>query len=190
MLSPSLRKAAVLISALDEPTADAILQQMSPDDAAKVRSALIELDEIPADEQQQVLTAFLHQQQAPAPAASTASDDVSLEIDPQLEAAAADPPLFRPLASNVEESPFDFLHHVDPKALAVVLSREHPQTVAVVVAQLAAEQAAIVLQELPAALATDALERVAWLDELSPEIQVDLARGLRQQLAPYIKTAQ
>ena len=63
-LSPSLRKAAVLISALDEPTAERILQQMGADDAAKVRSALVELDDIPAEEQQQVLAEFLQQQEA------------------------------------------------------------------------------------------------------------------------------
>lgn len=189
MLSPSLRKAAVLISALDEPTADAILQQMSPDDAAKVRSALIELDEIPADEQQQALADFLRQQGAPAVVA-TDSNEVSLEIDPQFEATAYQPPSPAPPALSHDEPSFDFLQHVEPKALAAVLGREHPQTVAVVVSRLAAEQAAIVLQELPAALATDALERIAWLDELAPEIQADLARALRQQLAPHIKTAQ
>src|SRR3954470_10869175 len=102
MLSPSLRKAAVLISALDEPTADAILQQMSADDAAKVRSALIELDEIPADEQQQVLADFLRQQGAPALAAVSTGDDVALELGPQIEAAAGQAPTL-PVAEDCRE---------------------------------------------------------------------------------------
>jgi flagellar motor switch protein FliG len=58
-----------------------------------------------------------------------------------------------------------------------------------VLGRLPPEQAAAVLQELPAALATDALERIAWLDELSPAIEADLARELRRQLAPHIKAA-
>src|SRR5438477_9836622 len=103
MLSPSLRKAAVLVSALDEPTADAILQQMSPEDAAKVRRALIELDEIPADEQQQVLADFLRQQGAPAPPDASAGDDVSLEINPQIEAGADSIPSPAPPPVNHEE---------------------------------------------------------------------------------------
>src|SRR5438105_13897513 len=109
MLSPSLRKAAVLISALDEPMADAILQQMSADDAAKVRSALIELDEIPADEQQQVLADFLRQQGAHAPATPPSSDDVALDLDPRLEAAADEVVL--PPPDSSEQSSFDFLQH-------------------------------------------------------------------------------
>ena len=68
-------------------------------------------------------------------------------------------------------------------------SRELPQTVAVVVAHLPPSRAAAVLQELPSALATDALERIAWLDEPAAEIQTDLIRELRTQLAPHLRTA-
>src|SRR5438874_223966 len=116
MLPPSLRKAAVLISALDEPTADAILKQMSPEEAAKVRRALIELDEIPADEQQLVLADFLRQQSAPTSIETVAGDDVSLEIDSQIEAAADNIRSPTPPAVNCEEPSFDFLQAVDPKA--------------------------------------------------------------------------
>jgi flagellar motor switch protein FliG len=194
MLSPSLRKAAVLIASLDEQSADALLRQMSPDDAAKVRSALVELDEIPAAEQERVLADFLHQQGAPALAVNASDDDVSLDLDPTVEAAAAQVTVPRipqppPAETTVAEPPFAFLEKVDAKAIATVLSRELPQTAAVVLGRLPPEKAAAVLQELPAALATDALERIAWLDELSPVVEADLARELRRQLAPHIKAA-
>src|SRR5690348_15664253 len=109
MLSPSLRKAAVLISALDEPTADAVLQQMSPEDAAKVRRALIELDEIPAAEQQEVLAAFFQQQSPPSSTGDDQSGDVSLEIDPRLEQAAGAVPSPAPPLISRDEPSFDFL---------------------------------------------------------------------------------
>ncbi len=195
MLSPSLRKAAVLIASLDEQSADALLRPMSTDDAAKVRSALVELDEIPADEQQRVLADFLHRQGAPALVVNATDDDVSLDLDPDVEAAAAQPTLppslqlYAPLAEITEPEPFAFLEQVDAKAIAAVLSRELPQTAAVVLGRLPPEQAAAVLQELPAALATEALERIAWLDELSPAVEADLARELRRQLAPHMKAA-
>jgi flagellar motor switch protein FliG len=181
----------VLVSALDEDAAEAILQQMSADDAAKVRSALVELDDIAADEQQQVLSDFLRQQAAPA-LAPIADDDVSLDLDPAVEAAAGEnishsEQVVPPPSRTVHDEPsFAFLQHVEPKAIAFVLRHEHPQTAAVVVAQLSPHQAAAVLQELPPALATEALERIAWLDELSPEVIADLAGELRRQLAPHI----
>src|SRR5437868_12213446 len=87
-LPPSLRRVAVLISALDAETADAVFAQMSADDAAKIRSALVELDDISPEEQQNVLTAFLREQgNSSKPPAIT--ENVMLELNPVLEAAAA-----------------------------------------------------------------------------------------------------
>jgi flagellar motor switch protein FliG len=76
---------------------------------------------------------------------------------------------------------------VPAPALAAVLRREHPQVAAVVIAQLPPDRAALVLEGLPAGQATDALERMAWLEEISPEVVADLARELRRQLAPHLR---
>jgi len=187
-LSPSLRKAAVLISTLDASTVDAILQHMSADDAAKVRRAVVELDEIPADEQQEVLAEFLREQDAPHTAPQV--DDVALELGPEIEVAANIPPPSRASEASLPQATtddsLDFLAQVEPAVMANLLEREHPQTVAVVVAHLPPQRAAAVLARLPAALSMEALERIAWLDELTPEIRAELARGLRQQLAPHL----
>jgi flagellar motor switch protein FliG len=188
-LPPSLRKAAVLISALDEREADALLQQMGDENAAKVRSALFELHDISAAEQQQVLAEFLQAQNRSSQPDSN-DGGVDLEINPEVEAAAEafSPPSEPNRAAAIELEPsFDFLADVDAKAIATVLSRELPQTAAVVVAHLSPEKAAAVLEQLPPPLATEALERVAWLDQLAPAVQADLARELRRQLAPHIR---
>jgi flagellar motor switch protein FliG len=190
-LSPSLRKAAVLISALDDAAADALLQQMGPDQAAKVRRALMELGEVPAGEQQRVLTEFLSRQGAPALALAAPADELVLENEPanELSAAVVESDGNVPSGVKKAEPPLDFLRHVPPAALAAVLRREQPQTVAVVIAQLEPEQAAAVLQELPSGLATESLERMAWIEEPPAEVWHDLASELRQQLAPHWKAA-
>jgi flagellar motor switch protein FliG len=191
-LAPSLRKAAVLISALDDEAADALLAQMSRNDAAKVRSALVELDDITAEEQQQVLADFLKRQGASA-IASPVDDGVELDLDPAIEPTsfASQPTDLSAVSPEraAGETPFSFLADIEPQAIAAVLSREHPQTAAVVVANLPPQHAASVLQKLPPRLATDALERIASLDALSPEVQSDLARELRRQLAPHLTSA-
>jgi len=190
-LSPSLRKAAILISALDERAADAILQALSLDEAATIRSALVELDDIPADEQRRVLADFLGQQGLPALAAES-DDDVALELSAVVESRAGGIETEKPgppLTTASSEPPLAFLAQAPAAALASVLRGEHPQTAAVVIAQLPPERAALVLEQLPANLATDALERMAWLDDIAPEIVADLARELRQQLAPHLRAA-
>lgn len=193
-LSPSLRKAAVLIASLEERAAEAILESMSPDEAAKVRSALMTLDEIPADEQRRVMAEFFRQQGSPALAAGSAGD-VELELSADAEAGAArpEPPVLKVYAPpHGEDRPADahplaFLARVPVGALVGVLRSEHPQTAAVVIAQLSPEQAAMVLEGLPASQATDALERMAWLGDIAPEVVADLARELREQLAPHLR---
>jgi flagellar motor switch protein FliG len=189
-ISPSLRKAAVLISALDTDAADALLQQVGAEEAAKIRSALVELEKIPEDEQRRVLAEFLGQQHDPRTGAPV-SDDVTLEIRSDVEATLEPAP--RASAARVPDAvqrpSFDFLQRVDPSAIAAVLHRELPQTVAVVVAHLPPEQAAAVLQALPGTLATEALERMAWIDELSADVQFELVRALETILAPHIRTA-
>src|SRR5438876_4040242 len=183
-LSPSLRKAAVLISALDDAAADALLQQMGPDQAAKIRRALMELDEVPAGEQQQVLAEFLSRQGAPVLAVAAPADELVLESEPTnaLSAAVVETDRNARSGAMTAEPPLAFLRHVPPPALAAVLRREQPQTVAVVIAQLEPEQAAAVLQELPSGLATESLERMAWIEEPLAEVWYDLACELRQQL--------
>jgi len=190
MIPPSLRKAAVLISTLDERAAEAILNELSPEDAAKVRRAVVELEEIPTTEQQHVLAEFLSRQGAPALAAST---DGGVELDIDLEAPSLAEPATEIVAEqpseSVSESLFAFLGNIDPSAIAAVLGREQTQTIAAIVSQLSPTQAAAVLENLPPKLATDALERMASLVELAPEIQHDLVQELRCRLAPQLHAA-
>jgi len=190
-LSSSLRRVAVLVSALDVEAADAVLAQMSAEDAAKIRSALVELDDISSEEQQQVLASFMRAQGAPSPP-PTVAGNVTLELNPAVEAAVAKEKVAdraAPAAQPAEAPSFAFLEDIDPKSIAGILSQELPQTVAVVIAHLPPEQAAAVLQELPSVLATDALERIAWIGEPAPEIQSDVIRVLRERLAPHLRMA-
>ena len=55
----SMRKAAILVSALDHRTADTLLDRMPANDAARVRNAVLELGDISDDEQRVVLAEFL-----------------------------------------------------------------------------------------------------------------------------------
>src|SRR5881392_2229754 len=55
---PTLRKAAILIASLDEPTARRLLEQMGPEQAARVRQAVEELDDIDPAEERRVIEEF------------------------------------------------------------------------------------------------------------------------------------
>jgi flagellar motor switch protein FliG len=183
MLPNALRKAAILISALDERAAEMLLDQMGPEQAAKVRSALVELEEISTGEEQRVLAEFLQQQGSPALAKALhdESPDVELEISsaaidthrlPQQDLAPASPPL-------------ELLASAAPATLASILRSEQPQIIAAVITHLAPEQSAGVLENLPPELATETLERMATLEPLAPAVLSDLERELQKRLAAY-----
>jgi len=182
-LSPSIRKAAILVATLDDRTADTLLEQMGDEMAARVRGALVELDDIPAAEQQAVLTEFFAGgKPAPPP---VAADDDSVQLDLSLvehveRAAPAEP------TSPEQRRPFAFLDEVPPRETARVLARESAQTIAVLIVRLEPALAAQLLESLPPDLATDALERMAWLEEPAAEVLADIERQLRLDLAGYL----
>jgi flagellar motor switch protein FliG len=178
-LSPSIRKAAILVSTLDERAADALLTQMGHEMAARVRSALVELDEIPAAEQQAVLAEFFAGQGA----ATDAESDPGVELDVSAGGGDELPDAAQPSAAPAE-SPLAFLQNVPPEATARRLACEGAQTIAAVVAQLEPMLAAQILESLPAELATEALERMAWLHAPSPAVLAEIADALRRDLAP------
>ena len=74
MNQSTLRKAAILVSVLDARSADALLESMPADHAAKVRAAVMNLDDVSVAEQERVIQEFLGKEQ-PA-----ADDDVELEL--------------------------------------------------------------------------------------------------------------
>src|SRR6185369_798043 len=55
---PSIRKAAVLVASLDVDTADAVLEQMSPEQADAVRREVERLDDLDPAEQKAVIDEF------------------------------------------------------------------------------------------------------------------------------------
>lgn len=191
----ALRKAAILISTLDDRTADALLDQMGPEQAARVRNAIMQLDDIPPQEQEQVIAEFLNRGPA-APAQVAAEDGVELSesLVRRMEQSAVTyasalgmaPPQQSP--RRPDRQPFEFLRNVDSSILARLLGREHPQTIAVVMAHLPPEQVAEILAALPPETSIEALGRMARLDDLSPEVLDDIERELEARL-PHMATA-
>jgi len=194
-LPATLRKAAILISTLDDRTADALLDQMGPEQAQRVRDAIMQLDDIPADEQQQVIAEFLGRGSS-APSSQIDDDGVELSesLVQQIERPGQSYASLTGISASDEarrranRQPFEFLRNVDSGVLARLLGREHPQTIAVVMAHLPPEQVAEILAALPPETSIEALGRMARLDELAPEVLEDLERELESRL-PHMATA-
>lgn len=92
--------------------------------------------------------------------------------------------------STVAFDPLSFLSQVPQSQIVSFLRDEQPQTVAVVLTHLPPEAAARVLADLPPELRTEAAERIALLQRVTPEV-IDLAASvLRRKLADLASDVQ
>jgi flagellar motor switch protein FliG len=161
--SEPIRRAALLVAALDAHAADALLDRLPPEQAGLIRRVLIELDDVDPHEQRTIIQAFI---------SGASADERSAE--PAVEFVA-------PAAAHAPSSdpPFGFLREADVEDLREMLAGERPQTVAVVVSHLPADRAAEVLAALPATLQADVCRRLASLHETDPEVLADIEAGLQ-----------
>lgn len=186
----SLRNAAILIDTLDPRSADALIEQMPPQQAARVRRAVMELSDVTAQEREQVVAMFVRRNGAPP-----ATRDDGIEIDDSLAAKfAVAPQNTRPRPTVVNDTadneplPFRFLHEAAGDSLSSFLRHEHPQTIAVVISHLPPDRAADVLLRLPEELQAEVVRRVSHLEETDPEIVREIEREIETVLSHRVRT--
>lgn len=166
-MQSKLRQAAILIASLDSATADALLDQLSDEQANMLRRMIVALDEVEDGEQQAVIGQFL-------------GFDSTNDKRPE-------PPV-RSFAPPRDGPPFRFLHEARSEQLLPFLEGEHPQTVAVVISHLPPEKAAQLLFVLPPALQADVMRRLVDLEETDAAILREVELGLEQRIARHVQT--
>jgi flagellar motor switch protein FliG len=182
-----IRKAAILISTLDHRVADQLLERMSDEQAALVRSVAAELDEIPEDERQLVMQEFLGTGSSNDPA-----DDDGIELDEELarKLAAGERFAERPrTTSEPEEPPFRFLCEAEIDSIARHLEHENPQIIAVVIAHLPPRHAAELLKHFEPQLQASLLRRIAELDTTDRDVVREVEKHLRMLLHDDLRVA-
>ena len=181
--TPGLRKAAMLLIVLGEQTSAELLQQLSEEDVQKVSREVARVTAISQEQAEAVLNEFNQ--------ISTAGDYVArggVEFARKLLTRAFNPDQARRLldrltkALGAEASSFDAIQNADPQQLAKFIHNEHPQTIALVLSHLNTSQAAALLTSLPAGLRADVAQRMASLDQISPDIILKIAGVIGQKL--------
>lgn len=188
-----IRKAAILISTLDHRVADELLERMSDEQAALVREAAMEMDEIPEEEQKLVMQEFMGIDDTEASDASINKiDDEGIELDEELARKIAEGDAFdtSPRQAIVDhEPPFRFLCDADAATIAKHLADENPQIIAVVLAHLPPRPAAELLQKFEPVLQANLMRRVAELDTADRDIVLEVERHLQMLLQDELRAA-
>ncbi len=187
----ALRRAAILVTTLDTESADALLNEMSPDQAASIRHAIMELGDIDIVEQQEVMQQFVGRS-GPTPPAPEPDVELEASLIHRLQhpstpdigiGTTPTPPADE--TESPSNAPFAFLELVNSSELARILANEHPQTLAIVAAHLSADQAAQVISHLPRNQQSDALVRIARLTPPHSDVIRLLEREIQALLTDH-----
>jgi flagellar motor switch protein FliG len=180
---PNIRKAAILLVVLGDSASAVMLQQLSEDEVQKVTREIAKLTSISSEQAEAVLEEFHH--------ISNAGDYVArggIEVARKLLMTAFEPDMAKRLldrltkALGADAASFDAIQKADPQQLAKFIHNEHPQTIALVLSHLSFSQAAALLTSLPATMRSDVSQRMASLDQISPDIILKIAAVIGSKL--------
>jgi flagellar motor switch protein FliG len=180
---PGVRKAALLLVVLGEQASAELLQQLGEDDVQTVSREVARITAISAEQAESVLEEF-HQ-------LTMAGDYIArggIDFARKLLLRAFQPDIAKRLLDRLskalgsEAASFDAIQKADPGQLAKFIHNEHPQTIALVLSHLNPSQAAALLISLPPEMRSDIAQRMASLDQISPEIIMKIASVIGSKL--------
>src|SRR5664279_980081 len=182
MMSGS-KKAAILTVCMGDAVSAEILKELDEEEIANIGRELARLQNITAEEGERVLEEFYQ--------LAMAQDYVlkgGLDYARKILTKAFGPESARKILDRLvkqlgaDAASFDALQKADPQQLAKFIHNEHPQTIALVLSHLNPSQAAGLLTSLPAAMRADISQRMASLDQISPEIILKIAAVIGSKL--------
>lgn len=167
-LDESLRKAAVLISCLEETDAHGLLARVGPATAGRIRSALGVLGMVSAAERQGVIREFLQQRPVPdrGPEGVELDTDLARRLAQGAESKRSTP--HHAAEDDRARKRLGFLLETEPDVVAAFLAQESPQTVAVVLSFLPRSRVSAFLRRLEPGFQRQVLTRLANLDNIEP----------------------
>ena len=169
-LQSGARKAAILLSLLDEADAVPVLRSMPSGDQARVAAELANLPRVPAEVAVQVLDDY-KRAMAAQKAIAVGGRDLAVHL------------LVKALGENGAKSiverlnqaadggsiDLDAVKRTEPQRVARFLSGEHAQTKAFVLGQLDGRQASALLMNLEPQERADCVKRMATMGQFSPD---------------------
>lgn len=177
------KKAAILMVALGEADASAILKHFEEEEVHSIGREIARLQNVTNEMSERVLDEFFQM--------SVAHDYVlkgGVEYARKMLISAFGPDQARNLLDRLmktigtDAANFDALQKADPQQLAKFIHSEHPQTIALILSHLNPSQAAALLSSLPAEMRPDVALRMSHLDQISPDIIARIATIIGQKL--------
>lgn len=174
------QKAAIVVTQMPPELANAIIDQMSEAEVARLSRIVASLPELDPATVQQVMSEYMSRVQVLSSVRQGGLDVAKRLLRERLGVQRAEEEMELLLRSS-EPRPFAFLHGVEPVRIAELLAGEHPQVMAVVVAHLPAELAAKVLGALEDQVRADVAMRIGTMGKVPRDSVMAIAAALSGQ---------
>ncbi len=177
------RKAAMLMVLLGDEAARKICQHLPEAALRLLAQEIAALGSIPPEEAAEVLQEYQQQSTVKESVARGGPDLATQFLVQALGSEGSRPLVDQVRALETTGKNFEAVQKADPQQIAKVLEPEHPQTIALVLAHLNATVSKNVLLLLPDPARTQAVRRLAEMQNFSPEVVQKISAVLQRRLA-------
>ncbi len=175
-------RAAILMMALGEDVATAIMKHMGPKEVQRIGEAMATTTNVSRDQVEDVVSNFADTFGSQTAIGVGAEDYLRKILVNSLGEDKAAGLIDRILLGRSSKG-LEALKWMEPRSIAEVVRLEHPQIIAIVLSYLDADQAAEVLSLLPDGMRPDILMRIASLDGIQPSALQELDDILEKQFS-------
>jgi len=179
---PGVKKAAVLLLALDQEAASMVLSNLNPKTVEEITRELASINQVPQDARDAILHEFYDLAVAQNWAREGGLDYARTLLMKSLDPKDAERILAQ-ISQQVRRTPFAFLQKAESQNLLTFIQDEHPQTIALIVSHLAHHKASEILGGLPGPKQIEVVKRVANMEQTNPEVIAEVEQGLEARLA-------
>jgi flagellar motor switch protein FliG len=177
-----VQRAAILLLALGENDAAAILRHMGPKEVQDLGMAMANLDNVTTTQMERVMERFVSSLETQTALGLDSDQYIRNVLTSALGTDKASGVIDRILLGRNSKG-LEQLKWMDPRAIAELIRLEHPQIIAIVLSFLDADQAAQVITQFPERQRADIMMRVATLEGVQPAALQELDEILERQLS-------
>lgn len=183
-----IEKAAVLLMCLGEAATSAVFAELDEVDVRALSRIMMEIEHIPADVANDVMTEFRNEQQKNPGMYIKSTEFIRNAIKGTGNEYAE--MLLQDLLSGTDSRPLETIATMEPRMVASLLENEHPQTMALILSTQRSDHASKVLKYLPDEMAGDVMYRIAKIDKVAPEVIAQIEEALRREIGGISKKEQ
>jgi flagellar motor switch protein FliG len=174
-------KAAILLLYLGNEVTSKVYEHLDDEEIKRISKSMAHLGHVPRSTIMQVVEEFQEVINPEAGIFSQGEEFVRKILEKALGPEKADL-LMEELQASSYGDLVDILSNMDSKSIANFLSQEHPQTVAVILAKLKSKQTSEIISLLPQELQAEVVLRIADVEQVSPEILLEIDEVVRREI--------